>query len=139
MNNLEKILGRPTAELLDPQNAVAVVRYNGAIHWRWSDHDNWILDWRKWRDEFVATGHQVPELNAAVAQRSGIAVVDENTVEAFLHAPEVHSLDLQFLRQALLERFPSAQSWWDVGFLFPIAFVDFDNSALPAFIKMVHA
>ena len=135
MNNLEKILGPATPDLLDPQNVVAVVRYNGAIQWRLSDHENWILDWKKWRDEFVEAGHQVPDLSAAVAQRSGIAVVDQDTVEAFLRAPEVHSLDLQFLRQALLERFPSAQSWWDVGFLFPIAFVDFDNRRFAGFYQ----
>lgn len=135
MSNLEKILGPATPDLLDPQNVVAVVRYNGAIHWRLSDHDNWILDWNKWRDEFVAEGHQVPDLNAAVAQRSGIAVVDQNTAEAFLRAPEVHSLGLQFLRQALLERFPSAQSWWDVSFLFPVAFVDFDNRRFAGFYQ----
>lgn len=128
MKDLEKTLAPTTPDLLDPQYVVAVVRYKGAIHWRVSDHDNWVLDWKKWQDAFVAAGHEVPDLNVtAMAQRSGIPVVDQHTAEAFLAAPEVRSVDFQFLRQILLERFPSAQSWWDVSFLFPIAFVDFDN------------
>ena len=118
----------PTPDLLDPQYAVAVVRYKGVIQWRVSDHDNWVLDWEKWMDAFFTAGHQVPDLNVvALAQRSGIRVVDQDSVEAFLAAPEIRSVDFQFLRQTLLERFPGAQSWWDLSFLFPIAFVDFDN------------
>jgi len=135
MTNLERILGSATPDLLDPQYAVAVVRYKGAIHWRLSDHDNWILDWKKWRNEFVAAGYEAPDLTAAAAKRFGIAVVDQNTAEEFLNAPEVRKLSLDFLRQALLERFPSAQSWWDVEFLFPIAFVDFDNKRFAGFYQ----
>lgn len=32
-----------------------------------------------------------------------------------------------------MEQFKSAQSWWDVGFLFPIAFIDFDSRRFAAF------
>lgn len=135
MTDLEKILGPATPELLDAQHAVAVVRHNGVIRWLLLDHDNLVLDLKKWRDEFVAAGYLVPDLSVAAAQRSGIAVVDQNTVEEFLSAPEAHKLSLQFLRQALLERFPSAQSWWDVGFLFPIAFIDFDNKRFAGFYQ----
>jgi hypothetical protein len=97
------------------------------------DRDDLVLDLKKWRDEFVTAGYQVPELDVAVAHRSGIAVVDQNTVEAFLSAPETHKLSMQCLRQHLLDRFQSAQSWWDVGFLFPIAFIDFDNQRFAGF------
>ena len=133
MATLDKFLGPASPDLLDPDYAVAVARYNGDIYWLLSDRDNWVLDLKKWRDDFVAAGHQVPELNEAAAQRSGIATVDQDTVEEFLSAPVIHKLKLQFLRQALLERYPNAQSWWDVGFLFPIAFIDFDNKRFAAF------
>ena len=94
-----------------------------------------VLDWRKQRDEFVAAGYQFPDLNVVAAQRAGIVVLDQDTADEFLHAPEVHKLDLDFLRKTLLERFQSAQSWWDVGFLFPIAFVDFDSKRFAGFYQ----
>lgn len=37
--------GAAMADLFDPQNAVGVVRYKGAIHWCLSAHDNWVIDW----------------------------------------------------------------------------------------------
>jgi hypothetical protein len=133
MTNLEKILGPARPDLLDPQYVVAVARHKGVIYWLLSDHDHLVLDWKKWRDEFVAAGHQVPDQNATAVERSGIVIVDQNKAEEFLSVPVTHRLSFQFLRDALLERFPSAQSWWDVGFLFPIAFVDFDNKRFAGF------
>lgn len=135
MTDLNKFLGSVPLGLLDPQYAVAVVRHHGAIRWLILDHDNLVLDFKKWRDEFVAAGYRVPDLSVAAAQRSGIVVVDEHTAEKFLGAPETRELSLEFLRRALLERFPSAQSWWDVGFLFPISFVDFDNKRFAGFYQ----
>ena len=35
--------------------------------------------------------------------------------------------------QGLAIRLPAAKSWWDVGALFPILFVDFDRRHLKAF------
>ena len=135
MTNLENILGPATPELLDPQYAVVVVRHMGAIHWLLLNHDNLMLDLKKRRDEFVTAGYQYPDLNTVAGQRSGIVIFDQNTAEDFLGAPGAHKLSLQFLRQALLERFPSAQSWWDVGFLFPIAFIDFDKKRVAGFYQ----
>jgi hypothetical protein len=135
MTNLEKIFGPANSELLDSQYVVAVARHRGVISWLLSDHDNLVLDLKKWRDEFVAASYQVPELSVVAARRSNIVVVDQATADEFLRAQEVHKLELQFLRQALLERFPSAQSWWDVGFLFPIAFIDFDRKRFAGFYQ----
>jgi hypothetical protein len=135
MKNLEKILGPAGSELLEPQHAVAVARHKGVVRWLLLEPDNLILDWRKQRDEFVAAGYLFPDLNVVAAQRAGIVVLDQDTADEFLRAPEVHKLSLDFLRNALMERFQSAQSWWDVGFLFPIAFVDFDNRCFAAFYQ----
>ncbi|WP_064713351.1 hypothetical protein [Rhizobium bangladeshense] len=133
MTNLENFLGRATPDLLEPQYVVTVVRHKGLIHWELSDQDNWILDWNKWQNEFKAAGHDVLEM--AADGRSGIKVVNENTAEPFLNAPEVHKLDIAFLRKSLLDRFPNAESWWDVGYLFPVAFIDFDNKHVGAFYQ----
>lgn len=124
-----------TLEMLEPDNVLAVVRYRGGIQYRLSDRENWILDWNKRRQEFVTAGHAMPELRALAQQRAGIAILDQATVELFLNAPGVHRIDPGFLRKSLLERFDSAQSWWDVDFLFPIAFVDFDNRRFTGFYQ----
>ncbi|WP_155754754.1 group-specific protein [Burkholderia anthina] len=133
MTNLEEILGPASPKLLDRQYVVAVARHDATIHWLLTDHDNLVLDWKKWRDEFVAAGYQVPDQSATAPERSGIVVVDENSVEGFLAEPVTRRLSIDFLRSALLERFQNAKSWWDVGFLFPIAFVDFDNKRFAGF------
>lgn len=122
-------------ELLDPQYVVAVARHKGKVHWLLLEPENLVLDWTKQRDEFVAAGFTVPDLNLVAAQRAGIVVLDQNTADQFLDAHQVHKLNFDFLRDSLLERFQGAQSWWDVGFLFPIAFIDFDNKHFSAFYQ----
>lgn len=133
MTSLEKILGPATPELLDPQYVVAVARHKGVVNWLLVEPESLVLDWRKQRDEFVAAGYQVPDLSVAAAQRAGIVVLDQNVADEFLTAPEVHKLSLDFLRKELLKRFQSARSWWDVGFLFPVAFIDFDRKHFAGF------
>jgi hypothetical protein len=135
MSTLEDTLGPAEPELLEPQNVLAVVRHDGRIRYCLSDRENWILDWNKWRDEFVAAGHAVPDIHVMAQQRSGIAVVDSDNVEQFLQIPGMHQIDLDFLRKELVNRFPAAQSWWDVEFLFPIAFADFDNKRFAGFYQ----
>ena len=135
MTNLEKILGPATPELLDPRYVVAVARYKGVVHWLLSEPENLILDWKKRRDEFVAAGHQYPDLEMIAAQRAGVVLLDENTADKFLNASNARKLPLDFLRKARRERVASAQSWWDVGFLFPIALIDFDNRRLAGFYQ----
>ncbi|WP_146171961.1 group-specific protein [Pseudoduganella armeniaca] len=122
-------------EVLEPDNVLAVVRYRGEIQYRLSDRENWILDWNRRRQEYATAGHPVLELRAMAQQRAGVAILDQDTVELFLNAPGVHRIDPGFLRKSLLERFDSAQSWWDVEFLFPIAFVDFDNRRFAGFYQ----
>lgn len=135
MITLEEKLGPAEPELLEPQNVLAVVRYNGQILYCLSDRENWILDWNKWRAEFVAAGHAVPDIHIMARQRSGIAIVDRENVEQFLQIPGMHQIELDFLRKELVNRFPTAQSWWDVEFLFPIAFADFDNRRFAGFYQ----
>ncbi len=138
MTNLENILGPATPELLDPQYAVVVVRHMGAIHWLLLNHDNLMLDLKKRRDEFVAAGYQYPDLNTVAGQRSGIVIFDQNTAEDFLAAPGAHKLNLQFLRQALLERFPGASLGGMWAFCFRLPSSILITNALLLFIKMAH-
>jgi len=133
MADLEKILGPVTPDLLDPQYVIAVARYKGAIYWLLLEQENVILDWEKRRSEFISAGYQYPDLDMVAGQRCGIVVLDQHAAEKFLSAPEIHKLSLQFLQNALVEKFPNAKSWWDVEFLFPIAFIDFDRERFAGF------
>ena len=119
--------------LPDAHEALAVVRHMGAVQYRLSDRENWILDWTRWRDEFVAAGYAVPARVGTAGQRGGIEIVDEHQAARFLAAPDVRRVDPARLRSELVTRFPGAQSWWDVDTLFPIAFVDFDRRRFAAF------
>lgn len=135
MTTLEEKLGPAEPELLEAQNVLAAVRHRGEIRYWLSDRDNWILDLNKWRQEFVTAGYAVPEVELMAGQRSGIVVLDQENAEQFLRSPDVHPIDAGFLRNELLARMPDAQSWWDVEFLFPVAFVDFDHKWFAGFYQ----
>ncbi|MEH1935963.1 MAG: hypothetical protein V7L14_20150 [Nostoc sp.] len=110
---------------------VTVVRSRGNIRYFRSDIDIWILDWNKWRDEFLNAGYQVPELD--VSERFGITVVNQETAERFLSAVSIFEISKNNLHTELLTRYPNAKSWWDVSDLFPTVFVDFDKNRVGTF------
>lgn len=110
---------------------IGIVRRNGSLRWYRADRETWVLDWPKWRDDFLAAGHEVPELD--FNERFGIAVVDDSSAEAFLSAMATFEVDVEALRDQFDERYPGAASWWDVEDLFPSVFVDFDRHELAAF------
>ena len=135
MTTLEDKLGPATPELLDAQNVLVAVRHRGKITYWLSDRENWILDLQKWRQEFVDAGYAVPEMEVMARQRSGMVVLDQDNAEQFLRSPDVHHIDPEFLRKELVARMPEAQSWYDVEFLFPVAFVDFDHKWFAGFYQ----
>lgn len=110
---------------------VVAGRLNGSIRWFRSERDLWVLDVNKWRNEFVEAGYEMPAFTDDY--RFGIHCVDETNAEQFLK----HISDLEVVRddlsRELAQRYPTAKSWWDVGDLFPIMFVDFDNKRVAGF------
>lgn len=133
MINLESILGKATQKLLEPQYDVAVARHKGIIYWLLVEQDFLILDWEKWRNSFVLAGCHVPDENVSADERGGLIIINENTAEDFLSLIINSKFGINFLKQSLLERFEKSESWWDVSFLFPIAFIDFDNKRFAGF------
>lgn len=117
--------------LLDVELVVVVVKSQGAFHWYRSDRELWVLDLNKWHKEFVDAGHTTPDVDSS--DRFGIEVVNEETMERFLSEMSEFELENSKLRDALARRFPEAQSWWDVGKLFPIMFVNADKRHVAAF------
>ena len=117
--------------LENEEKVVVVVKHQGAFHWYWSKRDLWILDLHKWRQEFVKAGYDTPTVDASM--RFGIEVVNEISIDQFLDAMRQFEIDSQKLRDALAVRFPAARSWWDVGKLFPIMFIDCDRRHVAAF------
>lgn len=116
---------------MDVEVVVVAVRFQGRIRWFRCDRDWWILDVNKWRDEFIANGYDVPEFNAAY--RFGFTVVDESNAAEFLACLADYEVAPDTLARELAERYATAQSWWDVGDLFPIMFVDVDARDVGAF------
>jgi len=96
-----------------------VVRYQGCIRWHYSDRDYWILDHKKSAQEGRDFGFDVPPFDPSF--RGGMEVVDVDNAEAFLSLPDNHLLNFEHWRKTLVEAMPSAQSWWDVGDMFPIS------------------
>lgn len=110
---------------------VAVVKYQGKISYYRCERENWVLDLNKLRDAFNANGYSVPELDET--DRFGIHTITDENVELFLDKMSVYKVDKESLSVLLAKRFPEARSWWDVGEIFPIVFVDFDRKSLGAF------
>lgn len=117
--------------LLDVELVVVVVKYRGAFRWYRSDRELWVLDLHKWQQEFVKAGYETPEVDSS--DRFGIDIVNEATIDRFLAEMEEFEIERSKLADALSRRFPAAQSWWDVGKLFPILFVDADKRHVTAF------
>lgn len=116
---------------VDSEAVVGVVRFRGEIRWFRCKRDWWVLDPNKWRDELVHRGYTVPEFNDSF--RFGLVVVDETNAATFLEKISDFEVTPDSLAMELAQRFQTARSWWDVGDLFPIAFVDFDSREVGAF------
>ena len=116
---------------MDVENVVVVVRYQGRIRWFRCDRDWWVLDANKWRNEFINNGYDVPEFNDKY--RFGMRVVTEKNAAEFLAHLKQYEVEPDTLAMELAKRYQTARSWWDVGDLFPIMFVDFDRREVAAF------
>lgn len=117
--------------LLDVEKVVVVVKHKSAFHWYMSDRELWVLDLPKWTQAFTDAGYEVPEIDAS--ERFGIPVVNEQTMDRFLEEMEQFRIDRSVLSEGLARRFSQAQSWWDVGKLFPMIFVNCDKRHVSAF------
>ena len=117
--------------LLDAEIVVVVARYSNTFHWFRCDRELWVLDRKKWRQEFIDAGFTVPD--DAQSARWGIPVVDKVTQKQFLAKVESFEIDKAELAAELSIYFNDAQSWWDVSELFPIMFADFDRQHVAAF------
>lgn len=117
--------------LLDVELVVVVVKNRGAFRWFRSDRELWILDLQKWRQGFINAGYELPIPDSE--KRFGIPVVNEHTMSQFLDEMKQYEIEKSKLENGLKVRFPEATSWWDVGKLFPIMFVDCDKRHVAAF------
>lgn len=110
---------------------ISVVRYRGDISYYRCERENWVLDLNKLRDAFNSNGYSAPELDET--DRFGIHTITDENVDLFLDKMRVYKVDRETLSVLLAKKFPEARSWWDVGEIFPIVFVDFDCKCLGAF------
>lgn len=118
-------------DLDDVEEVIVVVKRNGQFRWFKSDRELWVLDLNKWTQDFLDAGYELPDPDPN--ERFGIPVVNEETVERFLAHMQQFEINKEQLAEDLTILFPDAQSWWQVGDLFPIMFVDFDRRHVCAF------
>lgn len=116
---------------MDVEVVVVAVRYEGLIRWFRCDRDWWVMDVNKWRNEFIRNGYDVPEFNDAY--RFGFKVVNKKNAAEFLACLKDYEVAPDTLAMELAKRYQTARSWWDVGDLFPIMFVNFDGWEVGAF------
>lgn len=117
--------------IMDVENVVVAVRYEGRIRWFRCDRDWWVMDVNKWRKEFIENGYDIPDFNGTY--RFGLKVVNEKNVDEFLACLKDYEVASDTLAMELAKRYPTARSWWDVSDLFPLMFVDFDRCEVGAF------
>ncbi len=115
---------------LEDDLVVVLIKHRDRFRWYRGSRDLWVLDYRKWAQEFLNAGHSV-EIGAN--GRFGIELVDEETMDLFLSKVSHLELEKGKLAKALERRFKDARSWWDVGALFPIMFIDTDRKHVSAF------
>lgn len=113
------------------ESVVAAVRLGGSIRWFRGPRELWVMDYKKWRDSYVSSGHDVPHLDDS--DRGGIHVVNDASASAFLRFVEGHRVEKDVLARELALRYRNARNWWDVADLFPVVFIDFDHRHLSGF------
>lgn len=116
--------------LLDDELVVVLFKYHDRYRWYGGSRDLWVLDYRKWAQEFLDAGYSV---DYGAEDRFDIEVVNEDSIDLFLSKVSHLELEKDKLAKALERRFKDAKSWWDVGALFPIMFMDFDRKHVSAF------
>lgn len=109
---------------------VVLIKRHGRFRWYRGNRDLWVLDYRKWAQEFLNAGYSV---EVGAKGRFDIEVVNEETMDLFLSKVSHLELEKGKLAKALERRFKEARSWWDVGGLFPIMFIDVDRKHVSAF------
>lgn len=114
-----------------PDEVIVVTKYEKQFRWYRSDREYWILDQLKWIKAFEAAGYEVPE--GDFSERFGMPIISDEKIWEFLQHMQRFQVDNCELANELELRFPDANSWWDVGDLFPIMFVDFDRRHVAAF------
>jgi hypothetical protein len=115
---------------LEPDLVVVLIKYRSRYRWFRGDRELWILDYQKWANDFSNAGYDV---DSGADERFGIEIVNALTVEDFLSKVGNLEIDREKLATALATRLPTAKSWWDVGKLFPIMLIDFDETHVAAF------
>src|SRR5262245_25970040 len=103
---------------------ISVTRRGGIFRWFRSNRDFWVLDYRKWSQDFLDAGYQLPEEDPS--ERFGIPVVNEATADRFFAEMRRFEISKGELGEQLAARIAVATSYWDVIDLFPIVYVDFD-------------
>ena len=121
----KKIMKHPCLEDNDDSGTffIVVLQWQGQYHWYCSFKEDWILDQFAYSKAFGIA-------NPQCADRYGICILSEETIEAFMGHHMAYALDLPTLADWLSRNFPlRSRDGYDSS-LFPTLFIDFDARSL---------
>ncbi|MDM5340498.1 hypothetical protein QUF84_25230 [Fictibacillus enclensis] len=109
------------------ENIIVLVKYNENYKWFVTDKEIWFLDLKKLISSYREKGFEIPNPDD-FSERFGIAVVNEDTVEAFLQEVSEFEVNNEELRKMLVQK-----TYNDVTDMLPSLYVDFDDKKLISF------
>lgn len=107
------------------ETIIALVRFRGDFIWFRSEPDYWILDDRKWGQDYLAAGYGGDPSDSS--HRFGIAVVNQETAHEFVSKMTPFLVPGSVLKEEFLLVHEIADDWFDIAEYLPVVFVDFDS------------
>ena len=116
--------------LLEPQyaqNIIVGVIFQGEWQWYVTDKELWFLDLVKLSNAFKSKGYDMDDDNS---ERFGIRFLNEQTAELFLSHIQEYKVEVDDLRQKVLETCSSSEKCDCILDMCPVLHIDFDNRIL---------
>lgn len=117
--------------LLEPQyaeNIIVAVIFQGEFRWYVTDKDLWLLDLNKLTTAFSDRGYDMSEDDES--ERFGIRVLSEQTANLFLSHILEYKVEVNDLRQKVLEACSGPDNFDCILDVCPVLCVDFDKKEL---------
>jgi hypothetical protein len=110
--------------ILDDEIIVGLL-VNGSVDWYVSIRQFWVMDHVKWLATYRSAGFELHNETANHGDRSGIAILNRESLDQYLQAMVPFRVEAELLSVALQE-LVLPFSWEDLDYLYPSLLVNFD-------------
>ena len=114
--------------IMDEDDRIAYIRYKDQLYLYCMERWNWVLDGRKWNDAWKRLNQPASAFEA----RFGIEVLDQHTIATFMSKSKDFQVDPEILRNELKELCCLAEDIFDIQYILPRVYIDFDRKHLSA-------